>query len=224
MKSLARSALAAVVLSTSATFVQADYHYGYSIDRQYAVTITNITKGIVFTPFLAATHNKRIAFFEVGETASEAVGRVAEGGDIADLNTLLDDSNLVFDTEITAGLLEPGQSVTLEIDAKRRFNRLSLISMLLPTNDSMAALNSVKLPARGSTTYYAQAYDAGTETNDELCANIPGPQCGGSPFSPEDEGEGYVFPATGIHGESDLSREAYLWDGPVVKVTVTRQY
>ena len=80
-------------------------------DDAAPVTITNITKGIVFTPFLAATHNKRIAFFEVSEAASEPVGRVAEGGDIADLNALLDDSNVVYDTESTKGLLEPGQSV-----------------------------------------------------------------------------------------------------------------
>lgn len=219
MKKTLCTALAVSALALSSTQALA-----YDHDREYKVTLTNITKGISFTPFLAATHNRRVGLFEVGEPASPEVGRVAEGGDTGPLAEVLADTGLVFDVESTEGLLQPGESVTINVESKRGFNRLSLISMLLPTNDTMAALKGVKLPRYGKATYYLDAYDAGTEMNDELCANIPGPRCGGTPFSPEDEGEGYVYPAQGIHGEGDLGRAAYQWQGPVVKVEVKRVY
>ena len=97
--------------------------------------------------------------------------------------------------------------------------------MLLPTNDTIVALRSKALPwyRHGKMTYYMKAYDGGSETNDELCANIPGPHCAGVPFSPEDEGEGYIYPSPGIHGEADLSRATYNWHGPVAMVTIVRK-
>jgi len=193
-------------------------------EKSYKVTVTNITKGISFTPFLAATHNRHVNLFSLGEPVSDEVSRVAEGGDISGLQAVLDDSNSVHATVSTAGLLMPGQSVELMIDSSHRNKRFSLISMLLPTNDTVAAVQNVKLPKHGKVTYLANAYDAGTETNDEFCANIPGPYCGGAPFSPEDDGEGYAYPSPGIHGSADLSSETYQWNGPVVKVTIERMY
>jgi hypothetical protein len=68
-------------------------------------------------------------------------------------------------------------------------------------------------------TFYLKAHDAGTEMNDEVCASIPGPQCGGEGFNAEG-GEGLVAPHAGIHGEGELSRMLYNWGEPVAKVTV----
>jgi hypothetical protein len=59
-------------------------------------------------------------------------------------------------------------------------------------------------------------------TNDEACASIPGPQCGGAPFSPNDSGEGFVYVHSGIHGIGDLSASQYSWNNPVLKVTIKR--
>ena len=153
---------------------------------------------------------------------SDEVSRVAEGGDIAPLQAELDSSHNVHSTASSEGLLMPGESVELMIDSNRRNKKFSLISMLLPTNDTMVALRNVKLPKHGKVTYFAKAYDAGTEMNDESCLNIPGPHCGGAPFSPEDEGEGYAYPSPGIHGEMDLSTESYQWNGAVAKVVIER--
>lgn len=206
-------------LSTSASQYQ---YYGYHSSAQFKVTITNITKGISFTPLLAATHNHRASFFTVGEAASEEVSRIAEGGDISGLKALLDGSSNVLATANSEGLLNPGDSVELVIDGNRRNRLVSIVAMLLPTNDAMVALLGGKLPSHGKVTYYLDAYDGGTETNDEYCANIPGPQCGGIPFSPEDSGEGYIYPSPGIHGEADLSEQAYEWKGAVAKVVIER--
>lgn len=53
--------------------------------------------------------------------------------------------------------------------------------MLVTTNDAFAALNGVRLPRRGSTSFSSVAYDAGSEANTENCSDIPGPPCG-NPF------------------------------------------
>lgn len=186
--------------------------------KTFEVTVTNLTKGVLFTPLLGVTHDYRQTLFKTGEPASDSIIAVAEGGDISGLQSLFPADN----TGSTDGLLEPGQSKSFTIKA-HRYSVFSMVSMLLPTNDTMLAVRNKRLPFRsGKAIYYAKAYDAGSEANDELCANIPGPQCGGAAASPDDEGEGFIFPSAGIHGEGDLSRMQYNWNDPVAKIVIKR--
>lgn len=197
----------------------------YASEKEYKVTITNISQNIRLTPILVATHDNNIQIFEVGSPANEGVIEIAEGGNIAPLKTVLDSSQHVHATQSSQGLLMPGASTTIDITSTyQRYypGKLSLISMLLPTNDTFMGLNGVTLPRKGSVTYMVNAYDAGSELNDEYCANIPGPTCGGEGYSPSSDGEGYIYPAPTTHGEADLSRSEFGWDGPVAKVTITR--
>lgn len=190
--------------------------------KAYEVTITNVTAGQTFTPVLAATHSSDIGFFELGQPASAELTALAEGGDIGPLGMLLDSVPwLVQDTATNGALLGPGESVTIELTGGSRFNRLSFAAMLIPTHDTFVALDSMPLPNR-SATAHALAYDAGSETNDELCVNIPGPYCGGAPMSPMDDGEGFVHVANGIHGIGDLAPEVFDWRNPVATVHVRR--
>jgi hypothetical protein len=189
------------------------------------VTVTNITKAIQFTPILAAAHMRDIAFFDVGQPASPALADLAESGNVMPLKTMLDGSDKVTGTAMTAGLLDAGASVTFDINLDQRVGRISLAAMLLPTNDSFVALNSVYLPRRGegSVTYAADAYDAGSEPNDELCGSIPGPLCMGEGRSPIDnDAEGFVHMSNGIHGIGDLAPATYDWRGAVAEVTIQR--
>lgn len=188
----------------------------------YEVTITNITKGQTFTPILASTHKADIAYFEAGGEASPELGLLAEDGATGPLeDLLLSHPDLVSSTASNGALLHPGESVTIEIDAERGFNRLSFAAMLIPTNDTFVALNSVSLPRKGHySTHVVPAYDAGTEPNDENCAHIPGPVCGGVGASPEAGGEGFVHIANGMHGIGDLAPETYDWRNPVARVSI----
>ncbi|MFA0070876.1 spondin domain-containing protein, partial [Vibrio breoganii] len=52
------------------------------------VTVTNATKGIYFTPILAAAHDANLFMFRTGETASAELESMAEGGDISGLSSL----------------------------------------------------------------------------------------------------------------------------------------
>jgi hypothetical protein len=92
--------------------------------------------------------------------------------------------------------------------------------MLIPTNDSFVAIQNVALP-RHFAAHVVPAYDAGSEFNDELCANIPGPACGGAGDSEED-GEGYVHVSSGIHGIGDLEAASYDWRNPVARISIRR--
>ncbi len=189
----------------------------------YQVTITNITNSINFTPILVTSHRRKISLFELGSPASSDLSIIAEGGDTSGLAATLASNPRVVDIQSSGGLLGPGQSVTLTLSAAHGAKRISIASMMLPTNDGFIALDSVKAPRTGSVSYFSRGYDAGTEANDELCVNIPGPTCGGTPFSPGVNAgdEGYVHIHRGTQGIGDLSSEKD-WRNPVAKITISR--
>ena len=70
------------LLSTSLIFAAAS-----SQAAQLDVTITNLTHGIHFTPFVVAGHDANTHIFQVGEAATDELQAQAEGGDISGLVT-----------------------------------------------------------------------------------------------------------------------------------------
>ncbi len=190
-------------------------------EPMYEVTITNITRGAFFTPILVASHRSGVSLFTLGQPASDELAILAEGGDVEPLAQTLRANPRVLDVADSGGLLMPGQSVTVRV-AARAADRISLAAMILPTNDGFIALNGMEVPRFGSLTVRVPGYDAGSEPNDELCASIPGPQCGGEGNSPTAGGEGFVHIHAGIHGIADLKPELYDWRNPMASVTIAR--
>ena len=190
----------------------------------YEVTITNVTRGETFTPFLIASHRSDPhLLFTPGAMASEALAALAEGGDTAPLEAVLSADPKVNDTAGSGGLLEPGDSVTVTIRARPGRDHISLAAMLIPTNDGFTAAQNIALPrGRHTETLYIPAYDAGSEPNDELCVSIPGPVCGGAGGSPGVGGEDYVHIHAGIHGVGDLIPAERDWRNPVARVVIQR--
>lgn len=186
--------------------------------QHYEVTFTNITHGMLLTPPIFALSRRQIDIFEVGAPASLGLEMLAEGGLTDELRSELEAQGLQNVIQTMNGVM-PGQSITVELEGDR-WSRLNLASMLVPTNDGFVAMNGPRVwRALGASTFYLSAHDAGTEENDELCASIPGPDCGGEGFNSAG-GEGGVVPHPGIHGEGELSRQTYNWGEPVAKVTV----
>jgi hypothetical protein len=198
----------------------------------YEVTITNITPGQSFTPQLVVTHPGNVILFRLGEPASEQLEILAEAGDTGPLTEAL--GNAAMDVTTIPGLLGPGQQTSTVVTGHPGQGYISVAAMLIPTNDSFVAMNRVKLPASGAVMQLVPAYDAGTEYNDQNCANIPGPQCGGagegySP-GPNEGDEGFVHIGNGIHelGEEDATGNAiidpktYDWRNSVARITVRR--
>ena len=217
-RGLAATAAATVVAALAVGTAHASGH-----ERTYRVTIVNVTPGDQFTPILAAVHDPSASLFTLGEPASDELATLTESGDTGPLQGLLESLPAVSSVATvpgpSEGLTFAGERVEFEIVASGR-EVMSFAAMILPTNDSFAALDSVPLPRYGSYRLRALGHDAGSEDNDELCENIPGPTCG------EDgggaEGEGFVHVSGGIHGIGDLPKEVYDWRNPVASVTVTR--
>lgn len=188
--------------------------------RSYDVTVTNLTRGQVFSPIFVVTHRSSISLFEAGAAASAELAALAEGGETGPLGALLGGLGGVTATATSDGPVPPGESATVRVSGNFR-DVVSVASMLVNTNDAFLAVNGVGLP-RYLRRVDAIAYDAGSEPNDELCADIPGPACGGAGTSADEGGEGYVFVHSGVHGVGELEPAVYDWRNPVARVTIRR--
>ena len=211
-------ALALMAVGTQARADDDDNNNNFN----YEITVTNVTRGQSFTPILVATHRAGVNLFTEGSPASPELALVAEDGDTVPLEAKLRANPNVLQVT-TTGDLDPGKSVTVKIRAQKSFDHISLTSMLVTTNDAFFALNGVRGP-RGSRilSLDSPAYDAGSEPNDELCANIPGPICRGQGASPNAGGEGFVHIHAGIHGIGNLSAADRDWRNPVAEITIRR--
>jgi hypothetical protein len=190
-------------------------------ESYYEVTVTNITKGMTFTPIMVATTRNGDTFFNLGEAPSAELEIIAETGNPEPLQNSLD----AFDISNSSFLpfLAPGESVTQLVETRGRYRSLSIAAMLIPTNDTFFALNGVRGPRGNRTiTFTVPAYDAGSELNDELCVSLPGPGCNGDPGPVSANGEGYVYISNGIRGVGDLDADLRDFNNPVAQITITR--
>lgn len=187
----------------------------------YRVTITNATSHHVLTPTVFTVHNRNFNVFNVGDKASPGLAHQAENGDPSLIVNELEGSHSVQSVTVGTGLIPYGTSASFDITASKK-SKFSITSMLATTNDGFAAVNGESLPKR-SAMYYAYAYDAGSEMNNELCSHIPGPPCAeGSGNARAETPDGFITIHNGVQGGGDLNPKHLDWRGPVAVVTVTR--
>ena len=190
---------------------------------RFRVTITNLTPGQSFTPFVIATHTSAVRIFEPGTMATPQLRDLAEDGATGPLVALLSGNPSVRHVVTGTGLLAPGTTASYVLTGG--VARLSLVSMLIPTNDAFVGVQSVALPhGTPPVVFEAFAYDAGTERNDELCASIPGPhfdECGGPGGGARvGGGEGPITIHNGIHGVGNLVEPLRDWRNPVALIRI----
>lgn len=225
-KLLAGAAFAATAISTQA--------------QQLDITVTNLTQGIYFTPILIGAHTADNSLFSTGEMASDALQMMAEGGDISGLSMMLSSDNADMVENPAEGLLAPTMSTTTMLDTTDGNNYLSLVSMMLPTNDGFVGLDSWMIPTEAGTyTMTLNAYDAGTEANDEIINGGGAPGVAGIPAAPGgdagtgamgvtmNEENGYIHIHRGslgdddlAGGKSDLDNTVHRWLNPVARITI----
>ncbi|MEO7133187.1 MAG: spondin domain-containing protein [Vicinamibacterales bacterium] len=198
---------------------------------RYRVTVTNLTKGQTFTPILIATHSPATRIFAAGTQTSPQLQILAEEGETAMLAALLRGTTTVGEVVTgpapLAGLQTPATNRSYDISAGSAFTQLSLVAMLIPTNDAFVGANSLTLPSGFDPLVVdLLAYDAGTEVNDEQCASIPGPsftECGGPGGGGRPgRGEGAITVHNGMHGVGTMSAALRDWRGAVARVTIQR--
>lgn len=209
--------------------------------QQLEISITNLTQGIYFTPFLVAAHQAEGKLFTVGQEASANLQMMAEGGDISGLSADLSAINADIKENPAEGLLAPAMSASVMLDTSDGNQYLSIVSMLLPTNDGFVGLNSWMIPTEpGTYTIDLNAYDAGTEANDEVVNGGGAPGAPGIPVDPSGHGgtggsgvtdmeqnsmihihRGSLGDDDATGGKSDLNNTVHRWLNPVARITVT---
>ena len=183
----------------------------------YDVTITNLTKGQIFSPPIVYTHRSSFDLFTPGEEAIPELAGVAEDAANEPLIALLSAEPRVADVAAAAGVVLPGESMTVRVQARGRARNITALGMLVTTNDAFFAAEK-RVPSFSSS-MYATAWDAGSEANTQECAHIPGPPCG-THFHVEGGAEGYVYIHSGIQDRGDLTSEVWDWRNPVAKITI----
>lgn len=198
-----------------------------SAQDMYHVKITNLTPGQAFTPFLLVTHSPGMNVYLPGTMASAELRAIAEGGNIMPMMEKYMGMMGVMDVEGGDSLTTPGVTTEFMISGMYGY-RLSLVGMLLPTNDGFVGANMM-LPMEGGMMGYAYGYDAGTEMNDELCSSIPNPgglherECdAGGLGETIGMGEGAIVIHSGIHGHGDFMPMHRDWKNPVARITITK--
>jgi hypothetical protein len=160
--------------------------------------------------------------FTLGEAASPELAGVAEDADNPPLVAALESDPKVIDVQTLDGVVQPGETKSVIVEGTRRFDRVSVVGMLVTTNDAFYALSAVPAPLFGEISRYSPAYDAGSEANSEDCMYIPGPPCGMGGVHDPAEAEGYVYIHPGIHGIGDLDPAEHDWRNPVARISIER--
>jgi Spondin_N len=195
--------------------------------KVWRVTVQNLTPpgpgapgSQPLSPPLFVVHSSRADVWSVGDIASHGVAAIAEDADNSVLESALPQVHGVKSVATGAGGPIPsGTTRTYTVETRGRFNRLSLLMMLVNTNDAFTGLDSLRLRGHG-TNLVTMAYDAGSERNNELKRYIPGPCCGNA-FVREPEGN-LIRMHEGITGRGELHPAKYDWEGPVARITIGR--
>jgi hypothetical protein len=221
MRRIALALLAAAALAVPAV-AWSDDDGGDHGTRTWDVTITNLTPpgSQPLSPPLFVVHSKRADIWSLGDIATHPVAAIAEDANNAPAESALADLPGVRDVFTGAGgPIPPGGTRTYTVETRGHFNRLSVVTMLVNTNDAFTGLDSLRLSGHGDT-LRTRAYDAGSEVNDEDADFIPGPCCN-HPFVRAPEGA-LIRMHDGITGVGDLNPAVYSWTGPAARIAIER--
>lgn len=224
----------------------------------YEVTFVNLSQGQPMSPPVLATHEGPGVIWKLGAAASNGVVQIAENGNngpmIAELAAGRSDNRIFDFVQAGATPLAPASSpgsakeatapctggcpdrVTARIHAPAGAPRLSVVSMLVCTNDGFTGHDSIELPlvVGKERIVELRGYETTTERNTELLADIMPPCQGivGVPSSTKAPGtaqsnpalaeKGSIVPHRGVAGTGDLQVARHGWADPVAKLIITR--
>lgn len=109
-----------------------------------------------------------------------------------------------------------GETIAFEVELRGQHRFVSIASMAVNTNDCFVGFS--RRPLKAGMKIKTKGYDSGTEKNDELCAKVPGPACGGNERSLP--GEGKVKVHKGILGVGNLDPAEYGWNPNRAMITI----
>jgi len=210
--------------------------------QSLSIKITNLSNAIYFTPLLIAAHDNSNQLFMVGAASSASLQTMAEGGDISELSTEIQAVGANVVENPAQGLLDPGAMTSFTLMTDDANTHLSITAMILPSNDGFVGKNSLEIPTTAGTyTYFLNAYDAGTEANNELVVEGSGASgVLGIPVDPSGSANsngtgitnttennmihihrGTVGDMNSTGGISDLTSTVHRWLNPIAQLVIT---
>jgi len=194
---------------------------------KYEVSVTNLTAGQPMAPAIVVLHSGDYKMYSVGESASVALEKLAEGGENSALLTEAQATTNVDEAVSVGALLKPGKTLSVTVEGDDDY--LTFAGMLVNTNDGFVALNSYHISHldKGEVAVLSlSTYDAGTEANSESAVTVPAQ--GGDGFdATRDDANGVIRLHAGVVTQDDgLSSSALRsinkFDNPTAKLTIKR--
>lgn len=197
----------------------------------YQFIFTNTSPSQPMTPPVVAIHTPQtedggIRLFEVGAPAIAEVVEIAENGNndplvavaTGQIGQTVSAAGVAFVDPAAPGPILPGQSATLNLTTDLDGQVMSVVSMVVCTNDGFSGIDSAALP-ESTVTVNAPVYDAGSETN-VLELNYWVPPCGGEGNLGDEEG-GVIAAHPGQDGSENPAFD-FPAGSALLEVTVTR--
>ena len=187
------------------------------------LTVRNISGKQPLTPPIVIVHDRDTVLIPSSAERIEGLEEMAEAGMQQPLMDTVRNRSGVETVMRFGGVINPGDSVTIQNIPAGPGDYVSVIGKLACTNDAIAISTAVvsqdgALPSVAG----SRVLDAGTEDNDETEDTVP---ClGGEGISRLDraDGEGLILPHPGIIGNEDLG-QTYGWQGGMMQIVLARR-
>mgnify|MGYP000409397059 CR=1 FL=1 len=197
-----------------------------AVNYEYEVKVVNLTTAQPMSPIAVVLHNEG-KLWEIGQSASIALEKLAESGDNSDVLN----QEIVLSGQSGVSPLPPGMNETIMVSIKDTMpNYISIASMLVNTNDAFTGITAMdisNLTVDESIYLQTSSYDSGTEKNSELMATIPGPVAGQEGYNVTRDDVDYVAMHPGVVSKDDGLTQSVLtqdhrFDNPTLSITITR--
>jgi len=203
--------------------------------NRLTVTLTNTSESQPMTPPVVVLHNapdaaNGVRLFESGHPAIEPIIAIAENGNNMPLVELVESLEggpvsafaVGFVDPAAPGPLLPGDTATVHLDLASADQVMSIVSMVVCTNDGFSGADSHTLSQDSSETFSLPIYDAGSETN-VLMSNYWVPPCSADGVSDNltDDENGSVMVHPGQSGSENPDFD-FAAGSRLLEVTIKR--
>jgi hypothetical protein len=197
--------------------------------NSYRITVSNQTNNQPFSPIAVIIHDGSYSVWQIGDASSAGLEMLAESGDSSQLLQEASEAGMTT-TGSGDGAFGAGEESSVELEVDVAHATLSIVAMLVNTNDAFTGTNDVDLSGLevgGSLSRELAVYDAGTEYNDEIAGSIPGPADGGEGFNEARNDLDKVSRHPGVASIDGSNQDSALdqshrFDAPVGKLIITR--
>lgn len=225
-KTLVLGALALAISACGSDNDKADETPVAPEEYSYSITVTNLTYAQPLSPIAVILHSET-KMWMVGETSSNALEVLAEGGD----NSQFISESTSLASNSGEGVVLPGSASTVEVSTTdRNATYFTVAAMLVNTNDAFSGLTGVDISTMAindAKSWNLNVYDAGTEANSEAAGTIPGPADGGIGFDESRDDIDFIAMHSGVVSQDDglsssVLNQSHRFDNPAIKLSITR--